>query len=505
MISKIVIASDLYKRAALQTEADRMRESFHEFAERAWREVDNSKFILTKFHDLLLSELHDWASGEVEHKRRMMLGVPPREGKTKFANVIAPAWIWTREPGESILGYGSTGPLVTESNRLMRRLIESKWYQERFCQDWQIDKSQRQKGQFATTAGGIRKAIGGRGSPTGWGGNIIIVDDPLDLNPRKPPPSDDDLNAACEAVQYLFNSRVNDPKAQRLLMIMQRSHERDPMGLLLQTEPEKWYKVFFDAVCDHRMPHRHPMDTRAEGEVLCPERGQSRESLEAKKTALGSDRYNAQYQQMPAAAGGMVVKPEWLQRYELGEDPDTSYTIVSWDCAFKGKSTSSWVVGSVWGVEAPDDPHRRRFVLLDLVREHLDYAATKRAIERLSLRWPDADLTIIEDKANGPALLSELRHKIPTTVGFNPAPFGDKVQRLQACSPLFEAGKVWIPVDGAAPWIDEYIAELTRFPKYATNDQVDSTTQVMLSCTQQLSELLRKVASKETEYFEIDW
>jgi predicted phage terminase large subunit-like protein len=219
---------------------------------------------------------------------------------------------------------------------------------------------------------------------------------------------------------------------------------------------------------------------------------------------LGHDFYTAQYQQMPAAAGGMIIRPQWIQRYDEGQAPAHSYTVVSWDCAFKGTDTSSWVVGTVWGVEAPDDPTARRFVLLDVVREHLDYAATKRAIERLSLRYPGADLTIIEDKANGPAVISELKYKIPSIVPFSPNPYGNKEQRLRAVSPIWEAGKVWLPKE--APWLEEYEKEITRFPKFSTDDQVDSTTQSMLGCTQELSALLSQVeANSDLEFFSVAW
>lgn len=502
MTSKIYITSDLERKARLRLEAEELRESFPEFAARAWREVDSSKFIPTKFHDLLLQELHDWGVGDDASKRKVMLGVPPREGKTKFANIILPAWMWARDPGQGILGYGSTEDLVNESNRLMRQLIMSDWYQERFCLEWNIDKSQYQKRQFANTKGGQRKAIGGKGSPTGWGGNIIIVDDPIDLNPNKPPPRPEDLERATAAVKYLLNTRVNNPLELRALIIMQRSHENDPIGQLLKDEGHDWHKVFFDAICDPRMPHRHPKDARTKGEVLCPERGQTIESLGKKKVALGSDRFNAQYQQSPAVEGGMIIKPSWFQRWQSESDwEDCPWTIVSWDCAFKGEDTSSWVVGSVWKVDAPDDQNQRRFYLVDLVRDHLDYAETKRAIERLSLRWPESDFTVIEDKANGPALVSELKYKIPNVIAFNPNPYGGKEQRLRSVSPVFEQGRVWVPADGVVDWTDEYVDELTRFPKSAHNDQVDSTAQVMLGSAYHLKEWIEKARGKTVRIF----
>jgi predicted phage terminase large subunit-like protein len=211
---------------------------------------------------------------------------------------------------------------------------------------------------------------------------------------------------------------------------------------------------------------------------------------------------------MPSAAGGMIIHTNWLQRYDDNNPPpDTSYTIVSWDFPQKGSATSSWVVGSVWGVECPDDPYMRRFVLKEVVRAHLDYPGMKRAVERLSIRYPEADLTIVEDKAAGPHLITELKHKIPTIVPFLPDKFGDKEQRLKSVSPVFEAGKVFVPASGGdePEWLQEYLNEITRFPKYATDDQVDSTTQCMLACMHRLPDLMNQVGTASMQIYDLEW
>ena len=479
-----------------------MRQSFPLFAERAWREVDSAKLVKGAFLGILWSELQAWGEGRKSH-RKVILAQPPGSAKSLSASVLLQAWMWTRDPSQSCMAYASTQKLAVRDTLRSRDLITSEWYRERFWEGWELHTSQQQKLHFANTAKGERFGIGGQSRPTGWRGDNILIDDPVDANPRRPP-RPEDLDAAYQAVQYLLRTRINDPEAMRALLIMQRLHEDDPVGRLLQAEPGEWKILNFDAVCDPAMPHRHPRDRRKPGEVLLPERGQTREKLEKDKEGLGSDTFNAQYQQQPAAAGGMIIKPGWFQRWVSDTHwRDEPWTVVSWDCAFKGEETSSWVVGTVWKVNAPDDQHERRFTLVDIVREHLDYAATKRAIERLALRWPEADFTVIEDKANGPAVISELKHKVPNIVAFNPNPYGSKEQRLRAVSPIFEQGRVWIPAE--SEWVDTYISELTRFPKVSDSDQVDSTSQVMLGCTLHLEEWIKLVKKKSGGVYTIDW
>lgn len=507
MTSKIVIDVDLIKKAKLQAEADLLRSSFPEFAARAWREIDPAPLQKTWFLDLFWEELERWGRNEPGYSH-LLLAMPPGASKSLSASVLLQAWMWTRDPSFGTLAVGPTGEIATRDTLRTRDLVTCDWYRERFWDGWSMSNTQNAKQYFKNTAYGYRKAFGANASRIGWRSEISILDDLVKFDPAKPPKEEDYHAAFRLAVNVLF-TRVNNPNTSKGLVIAQRLHDLDPIGQLLKKDPDKWRAVFFDARYDSRMPHRHPKDPRREeGELLLPYL-HTDEFLQSLKTQLGSDFYAAQYQQTPAIAGGMIIHENWLQRYDDDErpPPDTSYTIVSWDFPQKGAATSSWVVGSVWGVECPDDPYMRRFVLKEVVREHLDYPGMKRAVERLSIRYPEADLTIVEDKAAGPHLISELKHKIPTIVPFLPDKFGDKEQRLKSVSPVFEAGKVFVPASGPdePEWLQEYLNEITRFPKYATNDQVDSTSQCMLACMHRLSELMDLAGTASMQIYDLEW
>ena len=146
--------------------------------------------------------------------------------------------------------------------------------------------------------------------------------------------------------------------------------------------------------------------------------------------------------------------------------------IQSWDMAFKNLASSDYVAGQVWGALKAD-----RFLLAQR-RERLDMPATKEAVREMSQRWPKAAVKLVEDKANGPAVVQELRHDISGLIGVTPE--GGKVARAHAVSPQFESGNIYLPHPAIEPWINAFIDELTVFPNGRNDDQVDAMTQALI-------------------------
>jgi predicted phage terminase large subunit-like protein len=146
--------------------------------------------------------------------------------------------------------------------------------------------------------------------------------------------------------------------------------------------------------------------------------------------------------------------------------------IQSWDCAFKDLETSDYVVGQVWGRLGAD------LVLIDQIRDRMDCPSTVRAVRQLSAQWPQCRAKLIEDKANGSAVIQMLAHEIPGILPVNPE--GGKVARAAAVSPLIEAGNVYLPHPMYAPWVNDLIEECAAFPNGAHDDQVDAMTQALL-------------------------
>jgi predicted phage terminase large subunit-like protein len=219
------------------------------------------------------------------------------------------------------------------------------------------------------------------------------------------------------------------------------------------------------------------------GESLWPWRFGNAEELEPTKISAGSYTWSSLYQQRPAPAGGLIFNRGWWgtpndpvrdQFYkqtpeELGKTMDI--VIQSWDATFKDTSGTDFVVGQIWGRKGPN------YYLLDQTRARMDIIATMQAIRTLSGKWPKSSAKLIEDKANGPGIITMLKRELPGIIPVEPQ--GGKVVRAQAIVPYIESGNVWLPLPQNASWLHDFIEELSAFPTGKHDDQVDSATQAL--------------------------
>ena len=208
---------------------------------------------------------------------------------------------------------------------------------------------------------------------------------------------------------------------------------------------------------------------RRQGEALHPDR-EPLETLEHIRRTIGEYNFAGQYQQSPAPLGGGLVKAEWFKRYGANERPESFDRILqSWDTANKATELSDFSVCTTWGLKGKD------FYLLNVLRERLEYPALKRAVREQQSLF-NANVVLIEDKASGTQLIQEL-----IADGFHRVtrykPECDKIMRLHAQTAAIENGFVHLPE--AAPWLAEYLHEMTVFPKGKHDDQVDSTAQFL--------------------------
>jgi predicted phage terminase large subunit-like protein len=210
---------------------------------------------------------------------------------------------------------------------------------------------------------------------------------------------------------------------------------------------------------------------RREGEVLEPRRFSTAEVLSFRRD-LGSQLFAGLYQQRPSPAGGGIIKRSWWKWYSMRPGlPRFDEIIASWDMAFKETATSSYVVGQVWGRIGAD------IYLLDQVRDRMDFPSTIVAVLNLSAKWPIARAKLVEDKANGPAVIATLARKVPGLIAVQVE--GSKEARLHAVSPLIEAGNVFLPDPVLAPWIGDFVEELSQFPSAPNDDQADAASMAL--------------------------
>jgi predicted phage terminase large subunit-like protein len=181
--------------------------------------------------------------------------------------------------------------------------------------------------------------------------------------------------------------------------------------------------------------------------------------------------WSALYQQRPTAQEGGTIKRVWLNQFYKALPDKMDEYIQSWDLTFKETKGTDFVVGQVWGRKGAS------FYLVDQVRDRMDFPTTCTAIQSMTSKHPRAYSKLVEDKANGPAVISSMKQKVTGLIPIEPN--GSKEARASAVSPLFEAGNIWLPDPSIKPWVHDYIEELCTFPNGMHDDQVDATTQAL--------------------------
>src|SRR5712671_2118942 len=398
--------------------------------------------------------------------RRLIINLPPRHLKSLMASIAFPAWCLGLDPAAQILCVSYAQDLADKLARDCRGVMMSPWYRKIFRT--RLAPHRQAVQEFITTGQGYRLATSTGGVLTGRGADIIVIDDPLKPEEAL---SEAQRKAANEWYDHTLYSRQNDKRRGVIVIVMQRLHEDDLVGHVLAQEP--WEVVRFPAIAEADEVHEigtiwGPRSfTRQQGEALHPER-EPLETLDRIRRTVGEYNFAGQYQQTPAPLGGGLVKVEWFKRYGKDERPESFDRIVqSWDTANKATELSDFSVCTTWGIRDKD------LFLLDLFRQRLEYPALKRAVREQQHRH-GATVVLIEDKASGTQLIQELIvdgcHAVTRY-----QPIIDKTMRLHAQTAMIENGFVYIPE--TAPWLAEYLHEMTVFPDGKHDDQVDSTAQ----------------------------
>jgi predicted phage terminase large subunit-like protein len=268
------------------------------------------------------------------------------------------------------------------------------------------------------------------------------------------------------------------------VVIIQTRWRHDDLTGWLQSQDHsnRWRVINIPAQADHD-PNKGETDPlgREPGEYLESARGRTVEDWELKRLEVGERSWNALFQGRPSPATGNMFKREWWRFYDQPlwvERADGSRwaigfdeVIASWDMTFKDTEGTDYVCGQVWGrrgVEA---------CLLDQVHDRLSFVDTCLAVRTLAARWPQAVVKLVEDKANGPAVINQLSRKVAGLIPVEPD--GSKAARAAAVSPFVEAGNVLLPAPEIAPWVDGLIEEAVSFPRAANDDRVDAMSQAL--------------------------
>src|SRR5216683_798894 len=404
------------------------------FAQHCFCELNPQAAFLPNWHiEVIAAKLAAVRAGKI---RRLIINLPPRHLKSLMASIAFPAWCLGHDPSAQILCVSYAQDLADKLARDCRGIMTSAWYRQIF--PTRLAPHRQAVQEFITTRQGYRLATSNGGVLTGRGADIILIDDPLKPDEAL---SDAQRQAANDWFDHTLYSRQNDKRRGAIVIIMQRLHEDDLVGHVLEQEP--WEVVRFPAIAE--ADEVHEIQTiwgpqcfrRRHGEALHPER-EPLDTLERIRRTVGEYNFAGQYQQMPAPLGGGMVKEDWFKRYAANERPESFDRVVqSWDTANKATELSDFSVCTTWGIRGKD------LFLLDLLRKRLEYPALKRAVREQQSLF-NANVVLIEDKASGTQLIQELiaegchgvtRYQ-PTT---------DKTMRLHAQTAVIENGFVYLP------------------------------------------------------------
>lgn len=421
-------------------------------------------------HQLLCEYLDRLAQKEI---RRLMVFMPPRHGKSELVSRKFPAFLLGNKPDTSIISCSYAFDLASRMNRDVQRLIDSPEYEQLFPNSRLFGKNIRStaRGSYLRNSDifeivnhrGVYRSAGVGGGITGMGGEYIIIDDPVKNREEA------DSATYREKVYNWYTSTLYTrlEKDGCILLTLTRWHEDDLAGKLLKASEDgadQWTILELPAICEEPIKS---YDIRREGEALWKWK-YDESALSKMKATVGSRDWAALYQQHPTPGEGGTFKREWWNYYKVL--PSGLYDYVqSWDCTFKDAQSSDYVVGQVWARKGSS-----RY-LLDQVRGRMSFTETIRAVRSLSAKWPQAVRKLIEDKANGTAVIDVLRKELPGLVPVEPE--GGKIVRANAVTAVVEAGNVFLPDPSIAPWVHDFVEEHALFPNGSNDDQVDAQSQ----------------------------
>jgi predicted phage terminase large subunit-like protein len=412
-------------------------------------------------HHLKLAQIfEDIANGK---KKRVIVNIAPRHGKSELISYLAPAWFLGKFPQKKIIMSSHTADLAVQFGRRVRNLVGSESYRDIFPQV-ELQADSKSASRWGTNFNGEYFAIGVGGALAGRGADLFIIDDPHSEQEAKTGRPDVFL-PAWEWFQSGPLQRLMPGGA--IIVVMTRWSKLDLTGMIVNQmerneDVDPWEVVEFPAIKD-------------DGEALWPEFWDVNELL-AKKAAIDIRYWNAQYMQKPTSEEGALIKREWWKIWDKESPPQCEFTIMSLDAAQEANTRADYNALTTWGVFFNEETNNYAIILLNSIKKRLEYPDLKKLVLEEYREW-EPDAFMVEKKSNGSVLYQEFRRMGIPVGEFTPGKGQDKIARVNAVSSLFEGGVVYAP---DRRWAKEVIEECNDFPAGTNDDLVDSTTLALL-------------------------
>jgi predicted phage terminase large subunit-like protein len=415
-------------------------------------------------HKRLAQIFEDIAAGK---KKRVIVNIAPRHGKSELISYLAPAWFLGKYPHKKVIMASHTADLAVNFGRRVRNLVGSDAYKDIFPQV-ELQADSKSASRWGTNFNGEYFAIGVGGALAGRGADLFIIDDPHSEQDAKLGRADVFL-PAWEWFQSGPIQRLMPGGA--IIVVMTRWSKLDLTGqivnqMIKQDGVDEWEVVEFPAILEEGTDKE---------ESLWPEFWPL-EELKAKKAALDIRYWNAQYLQNPVSEEGALIKRDWWKIWEKEDPPSCEFTIMSLDAAQESSNRADYNALTTWGVFFNEETNNYNIILLNAIKERLEFPELKELVLREYKEW-EPDAFIVEKKSNGAALYQEMRRMGLPIGEFTPGKGQDKISRVNAVSDLFRSGIVWAP---DRRWAKEVIEECNDFPSGTHDDQVDATTLALM-------------------------
>lgn len=484
-----------------EVERRRCRRDYGEYVR-----VSNDGFYMTHMHRYVCDCIQAFIEAKTDKALDiLLLSIPPRSGKSYTITETLPSWFLGKNPTGNVIICGYEGTFAEGFSRRNRDKFN------RYAKDvFRVEENPNIQGvaQWETAAGGRCRAAGLKGGITGFGAELFIIDDPI--KNQEMAESETVLAKIHDEMGPSVQSRIHP--GGKLIVIQTRWVENDVIGYIQSNWSDYiWADINLPCECEDEATdplHRKLGDSLMGdhmGDFDLPQRIRNDNIwLRSKKMLVcageGERVWNALYQGHPSAQNGNLFRDNWWKRYcrRIGGETedggtysridiaDMEYTCLSVDATFKKTETSDRVAITLWGLS------QKNAYLYKLINKRMGFTETVERIKRLCGEYPGIDQLIIEDKANGSAIIDTLKYTdgIPPIVAVNP--LGGKYSRAQAVSPFIAGGSVYIPVDFTESERREieddnhietgygrFLYQMSHFPFAKNDDMVDSMSQAL--------------------------